>query len=136
MGQEPPRRWAEPVLVVEDDPDLRELIQCVLETEGVVVATAADGQAAVEYLERESPALILLDRELPVLDGVAVAARLRAAHGDSLRIIAMTAASSAAEFAQEVGAVDYLQKPFDVDNLIAMVRRLVPASRNDELLVG
>lgn len=136
MGAEQPRRWAESVLVVEDDPDLRELIQCVLETEGISVVTAADGQAALEYIEGESPSLILLDRELPTVDGVAVATQLRATHGNTVRIIAMTAASSAAEFARAVGADDYLQKPFDVDVLIAMVRRLVRASRGEEILVG
>ncbi len=136
MGAEQPPGWAKPILVVEDDPDLRELIQFVLETEGIAVATVADGQAALEYVERESPSLILLDRELPILDGVAVAAQLRAAHGDTVRMIAMTAASSAAEFAREVGADDYLQKPFDVNALIAMVRRLVLEPRSDELLVG
>jgi CheY-like chemotaxis protein len=137
MGREQPRRWAGPVLVVEDDPDLRELIQCVLEGEGIAVETATDGQAAIERVERCHPSLVLLDRELPILDGVAVAARLYATYGESIRILAMTAASTAAEFGREVRAIDYLQKPFDLDNLIAMVRRLVaPEPTSDELLVG
>lgn len=136
MGREQPRRWTGQVLVVEDDPDLRELIQNVLAAQGVTVETAEDGQKAAELIEEWCPSLVLLDRELPILNGVAVAARVHATHGDDAQIVAMTAASSAAEFAREIGAVDYLQKPFDIDHLIALVRRLVPAARSDELLVG
>ena len=117
---------ARPILVVDDDPAIRESIQWVLEDEGFVVATASDVREALDVASRIHPALVLLDMTLPVLSGEEVADALRANGGPP--IIVITAAGRAAEKAQRCGAVAYLQKPFDISALAVLVRRHLQAS--------
>ncbi len=69
------------ILVVDDDPDLRETIQWCLEDEGLTVETAADGPQAIERATQSRPALILLDMGLPILSGEEAADQIRAAYG-------------------------------------------------------
>ena len=109
------------VLVVEDDTDLRQTIQWTLEDEGLAVDTAGDGREALERATQRKPALVVLDMGLPILDGNGVAAGLRAAYGESVTILTMTADGRAAEKAKRVGAVGYLSKPFELDALIDAV---------------
>jgi DNA-binding response OmpR family regulator len=114
------------VLIVEDDPHLRQTIEWTLQDEGYAIALAADGQEALDQARRERPALVLLDMGLPRIDGFGVAEGLRAAYGDGAHgvpVVVMTADDRAAEKARRVGAVDYLRKPFDLDELIETVRR-------------
>jgi DNA-binding response OmpR family regulator len=111
------------VLVVEDEPDLLQVIQWGLEAEGMLVDTAADGQAALDHMAQYRPALVLLDMGLPIVDGYGVAAGLRDLHGDSVPIIVVTADGQAAEKARRVGAVSYVRKPFDLDHLLNAVQR-------------
>jgi len=111
------------VLIVEDDTDLRQTIQWTLEDEGLVVDTAGDGREALERATLRKPSLVVLDMGLPILDGNGVAAGLRAAYGESVTILTMTADGHAAEKATRVGAIGYLSKPFDLDMLIAAVWR-------------
>jgi CheY-like chemotaxis protein len=112
-----------PILVVEDDPRMRQFIQWALEDEGLPVEVAADGRQAVELGTRTRPALVVLDIGLPVLDGYGVAAALRRAYGADLAILTVTADGRAAEKARRVGAFAHLAKPFDVDDLLAAVFR-------------
>ena len=112
-----------PILVVEDDPRIREIIRWALEDEGYAVTTAADGRQALERAAAAPPALVVLDMMLPILDGPAVAAGLRAAPRPMPPIVLVTADGRAAEKAARVGAFAYLHKPFDLDDLIAVVRR-------------
>ena len=109
------------VLIVEDDTDLRQTIQWTLEDEGLVVDTAGDGREALERATQRKPSLVVLDMGLPILDGNGVAAGLRAAYGESVTILTMTADGRAAEKAKLVGAVGYLSKPFELDALIDAV---------------
>jgi DNA-binding response OmpR family regulator len=111
------------VLVVEDDPDLRQSIQWVLEDEGLVVQTAANGREALARAVHQQPALVVLDPGLPILDGEAVAAGLREAYGEAVPILTITADDKGAEKARRVGALGYLPKPFDIDDLVSAVRR-------------
>ena len=110
------------VLVVDDDPLIREIIRDVLVEEGFAVATAADGRQAIDRAADQPPALVVLDMGLPLMDGLAVAAALRAAHGPELPILTITADGGAADKARRVGAFAYLRKPFDLDDLVAAVR--------------
>lgn len=112
-----------PILVVDDDPGLREIIREALEDEGLVVEAACDGMQALELAARHRPTLVVLDWGLPVLDGGAVAARLREVHGDGLRILVVTADGRAAEKARRVRAVGYLDKPFNINRLVSTVWR-------------
>lgn len=115
------------ILVVEDDPVLRQSIQWALEDEGLQVDTAADGRQALGQLARRRPALVLLDMRLPIVGGEAVADGLHAAYGDEVPIVVITADGRAAEKARRVGAVDFLAKPFEIDDLIGVVHRALGA---------
>jgi len=116
------------VLVVDDDPDLAELVQTVLVLEGYRVVAAGNGQEAIEVVARELPELVLLDMRMPVMDGwgFAKAARPR---WPAMKICVMTAAVDARAWAQEVQANAYLDKPFELNELIAVVERLCPIER-------
>ena len=111
------------VLVVDDDPEIRETITWALEDEGLTVMGAGDGQAAVDKVLADRPALILLDMGLPILSGEEVAATLRERMAAPPPIIVVTAAGSAAERAARCGAVAYLAKPFQLDRLVELVTR-------------
>jgi DNA-binding response OmpR family regulator len=112
-----------PVLVVEDDPAMRQTIRWTLEAEGFVVAEAGSAEQALSATARQRPALVVLDYGLPDRDGGAVADELRARLPSPPPIVVVTADGRAAEKAARVGAVAYLHKPFDLDDLLATVRR-------------
>lgn len=117
-------RTTRPVLVVDDDPIVRAMIQQALEDEGMQVVTAADGRQALEEAGRVRPRLVILDVSLPVLGGEAVANRLRQIMaGERVPIMAITADGRPAEKARALGAFAYLAKPFDVDKLVEVVQR-------------
>jgi len=118
-----PRRVSTPILVVEDDPQLRIMFQLLLEGEGYPVVAAADGLEAVRAVRSMRPSLVILDLELPLLDGRAVAFELRAAYGPSLPIVVVTATGQAAEAADGINPCAYLHKPFDVDGFLTLVWR-------------
>jgi CheY-like chemotaxis protein len=113
---------ARPILVVDDDPEILAMLRDFLESEGLVVRTAANGAEALDALDEVAPALILLDMRMPVLDGWAFAERL---HERALTypIVVMTAAESARRWAEEIGATAYIAKPFDVNELLETIER-------------
>ena len=113
------------ILVVEDDFDLRQTILWTLKDEGHEVEEAGDGGEAVERALQRKPALVLLDMGLPVIDGYGVATRLRSHYGDTVLIVTMTADGRAVEKAQRIAAAGYLNKPFELDDLIAIVRQMI-----------
>jgi DNA-binding response OmpR family regulator len=110
------------VLIVEDDEDLRHIVQWVLEDEGFMVETAKDGREALDRAMARKPSLVLLDMALPIIDGYGVAAGLRETYGDTITILTMTADGHAAEKAKRVGAIGYVCKPFELDTLVNSVR--------------
>lgn len=112
-----------PILIVEDDVHLRQIVQWALEDEGYSVITASDGLEALDYLGRQRPSLIVLDWGLPVLDAAGLTDRLREKGDAQVPILLITADGRAEEKARRVGATDYLHKPFDVDNLVGTVRQ-------------
>jgi CheY-like chemotaxis protein len=123
------------VMVVEDFDDTREMMRRFLEMGGCRVVEAANGREAVEQAERETPDLILMDLNMPVLDGFAAALRIR--ERDEARgvpIVAVTAYDSAESraAARAVGCVEYVAKPLDFDKLMALVQRLVPRTHAQE----
>jgi len=114
-----------PVLVIDDDDSIRELVQMALRDEGYDVLTAQHGSAALSLLGHESPGLILLDMRMPVMDGWEFARVYRERPGPHVPIVVITAAHEVAERAAQVSADDYLAKPFDIDDLVQIVGRLV-----------
>lgn len=111
------------LLVVEDDPRMRQTIRWALEDEGLVVDSAADGRQAIDCAMRRRPALVVLDVGVPIFNGYEVAAALRREYGEGLPILTVTADGRAAEKARQVGAFAHLSKPFEVADLVAAVRR-------------
>jgi CheY-like chemotaxis protein len=112
------------VLVVDDDPDLREVVRTMLDISGYEVRCAKNGKEAVDAVAQKTPAVILLDMLMPVMDGWQCARELRARYGDAVPIVVVTAAEHARARANEIGGVDdVLPKPFDMDELLRVVGR-------------
>ena len=116
------------ILVVDDDADLRHLVQDILEAEGYLVATATDGEEAVRWIERQRPRGIALDLKMPVLDGVALVRVVRAKYGASLPTVLVSADGQLAEKARLIGATDYLAKPFNLADLLRVIAHLLGAA--------
>jgi two-component system chemotaxis response regulator CheY len=112
-----------PVLVVDDDPDVRQVLRWALEDAGFEVLTAADAPTAFAQAELRPPGVVVLDHGLPRTDGTQVAAGLRRICGEQLPILIVTADGRAAEKARRAGAYGFLHKPFDDVVLVAAVRR-------------
>jgi DNA-binding response OmpR family regulator len=110
------------VLVVDDDADLRAVIRAVLEDEGIAVETAATGVRALARIHEQPPAVVLLDLQMPVMDGWQLHRRMREL-GVQSRVIYMTGWRLARTEAARYGADGYLAKPFDFDDLVALVLR-------------
>lgn len=98
------------------------MLRDFLESEGLTVRTASNGQEALDALADTAPSLILLDMRMPVLDGWGFAERYRAL-SLAYPIVVMTAAESARRWADEIGATAYIAKPFDVDELLQTIER-------------
>jgi two-component system chemotaxis response regulator CheY len=96
-------------------------MQLTLEESGVSVTTAADGAQAIALIQNQPPAVVVLDLTLPRADGFAVAEALRTLHDNEVPIVVVTADSSAHMKADAIGAVGYLVKPFDLDELTRLV---------------
>ena len=109
------------ILVVEDDKNISDLIHMYLVKEGFDVRIAGDGGKALEEFQKKEPDLILLDIMLPVMDGWAVCAKIR--ETSKVPIIMLTAKSEVFDRIQglEMGADDYIVKPFEVLELLARV---------------
>jgi DNA-binding response OmpR family regulator len=117
------------VLIVDDEPDILLMLRVNLEAEGYETALAADGETALRRIADERPDLVLLDVMMPVMDGWGVLETL--ARGVySHRIIVVSAKSSERDTvrALELGASAYVSKPFDPDELIALVGRVLSSS--------
>lgn len=116
------------VLVVDDEPDIRRLVGEALHLEGYRVRTAGDGREALQRVAEEPPDLILLDLAMPAMDGtqfcrLLARAPLRAERPGPIPVILISADRHLRERAAELGAADYLTKPFDLDDLLAAVQR-------------
>ena len=113
------------ILVVDDDPEIRRVLQRGLAYEGYTVELAVDGQAALVLARQTPPDLVILDLRLPDLDGVEVCRRLRA--GGDVPILMLTARDGVSDKVAglDAGADDYLVKPFVMDELLARVRALL-----------
>lgn len=113
------------VLVVEDDQDLLSLVEMILRDAGYEVDVAADGAQALERVAARMPGVILLDMRMPVMNGWEFAREFRARHGRAAPIVVVTAAEDARARAQEIGADAWMEKPFDLDDVVRMVERFV-----------
>jgi len=117
------------VLTADDDPQLLRLVTRNLELEGYEVIAARDGQEALQLIEARAPDLVLLDIMMPRMDGFTVCERVR--EFSNVPIIILTARGQDQDKIRglDLGADDYLTKPFSVDELLARVRAVVRRSQ-------
>jgi two-component system chemotaxis response regulator CheY len=125
-GDPPP--GAGPVLVIDDDESIRDFLTTALTDEGYVVLTAANGRAALDILADVAPGLILLDMRMPVMNGWEFAGLYRQQPGPHAALVVMTAARDAIDRASQIEADGLLAKPFDLDELFAVVASFVRIS--------
>ncbi len=120
------------VLVVDDDPAVSNALTRALRLEGYEVSTAADGTRALEEIAIRSPDAVVLDIQLPKVDGLEVCRRMRAA-GDDTPVLMLTARDAIEDRVQglDAGADDYLVKPFALAELLARLRALLRRRSDD-----
>nr|WP_242593275.1 response regulator [Corallococcus exiguus] len=112
------------VLVVDDDPDILEALSEILEAEGFEIRRARNGKEALERLEPDPPHLILLDLMMPVMDGWEFAQRMRQKPAFAgIPIIVLSADRNVGSKAKDIGAMGHLAKPFELNDLLSMVRQ-------------
>jgi two-component system OmpR family response regulator len=127
------------VLVVDDEPNIRDLVEVALRFHGFAVVTATNGAEALRRARDDQPQLIVLDVMLPDLDGFEVCRRLRG-DGDETPVIFLTARDTPSDTVTglTLGGDDYVTKPFAVDALVARVRAVLrrarPSGSADEVL--
>jgi DNA-binding response OmpR family regulator len=118
------------VLIVDDDPDIRDMLAFTLGGHGLPTRQAADGAEALHLLAESAPACVVLDLMMPGVDGFEVLARMR---DDGLapdaKVLVLSCRGDETAFVQawELGATEYLVKPTDPDVLVARIKALVEA---------
>jgi len=114
------------VLVIDDEPNIRELVQVALKFHGCSVTSGASGEEALQRATADSPDLIVLDVMLPDIDGFEVCRRLRAQAND-VPVIFLTARDTTSDTVTglALGGDDYITKPFSVEALVARVRAVL-----------
>lgn len=120
------------ILVVDDEPQIRRVMRTTLTAQGYAIVEARDGQEALEKLRSERPDLVLLDVNMPVMDGLETCREMR--RGSDVGIIMLTVRSSEQDKvrALDVGADDYVVKPFGIQELLARVRAVLRRGANEE----
>ncbi|SDH46038.1 two-component system, OmpR family, response regulator [Sinosporangium album] len=119
------------LLVVDDEPNIRELLSASLRYSGFDVITACDGREAVRLVDRMQPDLIVLDVMLPDLDGFTVATRLRSA-GHKMPVLYLTARDATEDKVAGLAlGDDYVTKPFSLEEVLARIRAVLRRTRGD-----
>ena len=119
------------ILIVDDDADLLDLTGYALRREGFAVVQAVDGEQALQRWERETPDLVLLDANMPKLNGFEVCRQIRQA--STTPVIMLTARDDEEDVLQglELGADDYVTKPFSAKQLIARIKAVIRRCQGD-----
>ena len=120
------------VLIVDDEPDVLLLLRVNLEAAGYQTVLAADGETALAKIDEAGPDVVLLDIMMPVMDGWGVL-RALSERDSAPRVVVVSAKSSDRDIVRALtsGALDYVTKPFDPDDLVDVVGRTLNASPED-----
>jgi two-component system KDP operon response regulator KdpE len=113
------------ILIVDDEPQIRRVMRTTLTGEGYAVVEARDGSEALEKLHSERPDLILLDMNMPVLDGLQACREIRSSSEVPIIMLTVRSAEKDKVRALDAGADDYVVKPFSIQELLARVRALL-----------
>jgi len=117
-----------PILLVDDDADVRGVVQLVLRRDGLPTIEAGSGDEAIALATHVPPRAVILDLELPSCSGEEIAARLRTLYPGGLPIVVLSGRLDAPEIAARIGAVACLGKPFNVSDLLDAVHRAIATS--------
>lgn len=120
------------VLIVDDEPGIRETLAITLRASGYEIDTASDGEEALMRASAKEPDIVVLDLGLPDLDGVQVIARLRATSQAPILVLSGRTDSADKVDALDAGADDYVTKPFGMDELLARLRAMSRRTGLDE----
>ncbi|MCI1673364.1 MAG: response regulator transcription factor [Bifidobacterium tibiigranuli] len=120
------------IVVVDDEPSIRELLVASLHFSGFEVETAASGSAAIEVIEKTMPDLIVLDVMLPDIDGFTVTRRIRQ-EGITAPVLFLTARDDTQDkvMGLTVGGDDYVTKPFSLEEVVARIRAILRRTRDE-----
>ncbi|MCD7723328.1 MAG: response regulator transcription factor [Clostridiales bacterium] len=118
------------ILIVDDDVNISELLALYLEKEGFTAFVANDGQAAVEMFKLKSPDLVLLDIMLPKMDGSQVCREIRKTSGVPIIMISAKSETFDKVLGLELGADDYITKPFDAKEVIARIKAVLRRTKS------
>jgi DNA-binding NtrC family response regulator len=115
------------ILITDDESGIRLMLRTALESEGYIVHEATNGREALESIAQEAPDLMVLDLNMPVMDGMAVLERMKSLSGHKPRVVILTAygSVSAAVKATRLGAMDFLEKPITPTDLRTTVRSML-----------
>ena len=124
------------ILVVDDDPQILDMLKCILEDEGYVVNTVANGNSAMAALTEQKPDLVLLDISLPDLNGYQVLSLIR--ERSEVPVIMLTGILEVTSVRQSVnlGADDYVRKPFRPRELLARIKSKLRRARSELRIYG
>jgi CheY-like chemotaxis protein len=112
------------ILIIEDDQDILMALSSFLEVEGYAVRTAENGFEAMELLkDGKMPNLILLDMKMPVMNGWQFAIEFLAKHDHLSPIVVMTAAADAKQRAEDISAIGWIAKPFELEELLRVIKK-------------
>lgn len=132
MGQEKSK-----ILIIDDQPGIRQLLSEILKEEGYVIDLAINGMEGISKAEEINPDVILLDMKMPGMDGIEVLDEIKRLEIDS-KVIVMTAYGELEPInhARRLGAYDYVSKPFDVLSLCRIINGVIRESRKGQVLIG
>lgn len=123
------------IILIEDDQDIRRLVEQIFLDDGYSVASAADGISGLSLIEKKRPDLAIIDLTIPKLSGESVVTEIRKKH-PKLPVIIMTAKNEVGDIVKgfNLGADDYITKPFELDILIARVKARLRQNNNGDAL--
>jgi CheY-like chemotaxis protein len=120
------------VLIVDDEPDMADVIRAVLESEGYSCRVVNNGEKAIAEVAFDMPGVVLLDVLMPVMNGIECSRALRQAYGGALPIVIMTAAEHVESRREEAQADAVISKPFELQELISVIARFLAPRRERE----
>ncbi len=124
------------ILAVDDDQYILQLLKQTLETEGFTVTVAADGDSALALLVKTDPDIVLLDIKMPGLDGYQVLERIRKTSNVPVLMLTGLREETTMVRSFDLGAADYIRKPFHISTLIANIRAKLRRDRGDMRRAG